>query len=94
MSSQIQDTFTHTPYGEMLTRSGTTDTAYQYTGQRFDDLTGLYQLRARYYDPGAGRPLSRDTWPLDTWSPVELNRYVYAAANPVQKLLAAVHSRP
>jgi hypothetical protein len=30
-----------------------------------------------------GRFLSRDTWAVDTWHPVELNRYVYAAANPV-----------
>jgi len=46
--------------------------------------------RARYYtlecdgsqvDPGVGRFMSRDTWPLNYNNPVELNRYVYAAAN-------------
>ena len=30
-----------------------------------------------------GRFLSRDTWALDTWNPVEVNRYGYAAGNPV-----------
>jgi hypothetical protein len=30
-----------------------------------------------------GRFLSRDTWAVDAWNPVEVNRYVYAMANPV-----------
>ena len=56
---------------------------YCYTGQRLDAITGDYYLRARQYDPGTGRFLSRDTWPLDYQNPVELNRYVYTAANPI-----------
>lgn len=41
-------------------------------------------MRARYYDPGVGRFLSRDTWAINYADPVELNRYVYAANNPVR----------
>jgi RHS repeat-associated protein len=58
-------------------------TDYLYTGQQFDATTGHYHLRARQYDPSLGRFLSMDTWPLDHANPVELNRYVYAAGNPV-----------
>jgi hypothetical protein len=43
----------------------------------------LYSLRARYYDPSDGRFLSRDTWPIDTFNSIELNRYGYTANNPI-----------
>ncbi|NJL54038.1 MAG: RHS repeat-associated core domain-containing protein [Chloroflexaceae bacterium] len=45
--------------------------------------TGLYSLRARWYDGGTGRFLTRDTYPIDFQNPVELNRYGYTANNPV-----------
>ena len=54
-----------------------------YDGQQFDSLTGLYDLRARYYDPTTGRFLSRDTASIDFSNPVELNRYSYAEDDPV-----------
>lgn len=49
---------------------------YRYAGYRADDVSGLYYLMARYYDPGAGRFLSPDpsTLTLD---------YSYAANNPL-----------
>lgn len=34
--------------------------SYLFTGRRFDDTTGLYYNRNRYYEPGNGRFLSRD----------------------------------
>jgi len=66
-----------------LSHNGASDNPYLYTGQQFDALTGLYSLRARYYDPALGRFLSRDpAKPLLT-APHELNRYVYVADNPL-----------
>ncbi|MFN8531666.1 MAG: RHS repeat-associated core domain-containing protein [Anaerolineae bacterium] len=59
-------------------------TNYLFAGQQYDAATGLYSMRARYYDPTTGRFLSRDTWPIDYANPAELNRYVYAAGNPVR----------
>lgn len=57
------------PYGEVLSSVGDYETAYSYTpyfvwGQagEMTDGTGLVNLRARYYDPGTGRFMSRDTW--------------------------------
>jgi len=66
-----------------LVSTGTPNTDYLYTGQQFDTSTGLYSLRARYYDPGVGRFNSRDMWAYDFQNPMEFNRYVYAAGNPV-----------
>ncbi|KAB2892824.1 MAG: hypothetical protein F9K28_11065, partial [Bacteroidetes bacterium] len=53
-----------------------------YTDQQYDSATGLYSLRARYYDPSDGRFLSRDTYAYHYQNPIELNRYVYGMNNP------------
>jgi RHS repeat-associated protein len=50
---------------------------YFFTGQRFDDQTGLYYYRNRYYDPRAGRFASRDLAPQDA-----ANLYQYCLDSP------------
>ena len=37
----------------------------RFTGEQYDPETGMYYLRARYYDPEIGRFITRDTWPGD-----------------------------
>lgn len=81
----VTDTYAYNAYGDLFAQSGTTPNPYLYTGQRFDAATDTYYLRAREYDPAVGRFLSRDTWTVDTWHPVELNRYVYAANDPINR---------
>ncbi len=49
-----------------------------YTGQQYDQETGQYYLRERYYNPVAGRFLQEDTYCGDG-----LNLYAYYAKNPV-----------
>jgi RHS repeat-associated protein len=60
-----------------------TSNVYRYTGQQFDAPTGLYSLRARYYNPALGRFLSRDTAGIRLANPADLNRYSYAANNSI-----------
>jgi RHS repeat-associated protein len=79
----ITDTYDYTAFGELYASTGSTVNSYLYTGQQFDDLTGLYSLRARYYDPFVGRFLSQDTYPIDYSHPIELNRYGYTANDPI-----------
>jgi len=62
-----------------------TQNAYRYKGQQFDQTTGLYNLRARYYNSGQGRFLSQDKAGYNFENPVELNRYGYVAGNPVNR---------
>lgn len=50
-----------------------------YTGQQYDQETGQYYLRARYYNPVIGRFLQEDTYRGDG-----LNLYAYCANNPVK----------
>jgi len=37
------------------TKSGTLSTSFLFTGEQRDSESGLYYLRARYYDPSIGR---------------------------------------
>ena len=82
-TSNVTDSYLYDAYGNLQNRTGTTVNPYQYTGQQLDSLTGLYNLRARNYDPSVGRFLSQDSAALNTQNPLELNRYVYTADNPV-----------
>ena len=82
-SGNVVDSYTYTAFGELYGYTGTPQTDFLYTGQQYDDLTDLYNLRARMYDPGIGRFLGQDIYPIDYQNPVELNRYVYTANNPI-----------
>ena len=82
-SGTITDTYAYTAFGEIFNQSGTTTNSYLYTGQQYDSLTGLYSLRARYYNPALGRFLSQDMYPVNFGNTVELNRYVYTANSPI-----------
>jgi len=55
--------------------AGGTNERYAFTGQQYDARSGLYYMRARYYDPAVGRFISEDPIP-------SLNAYQYASANP------------
>jgi|GEM_PF-970129 len=77
----VSSSYSYDAFGN-LDDSTTLETNYLYTGQQYDVTTELYSLRARYYDTGIGRFMSRDTWEYDYANPVELNRYVYTANNP------------
>lgn len=83
VSGTLIDSYAYSAFGEMLSHTGTTVNPYQYAGQQFDAATGLYNLRARYYDPADGRFLSQDVYPYNLANPIELNRYSYAANSPI-----------
>lgn len=75
--------YSYDAFGKLLSGQTSPASNYLYTGQQFDTLSGLYSLRARYYNPGDGRFLSQDTHPQNLNNPIELNRYGYTADNPI-----------
>jgi RHS repeat-associated protein len=78
----VTDRYTYAAFGELVEQEGATENPYRYTAQQYDEEAGLYSLRARYYDPAAGRFLSRD--PLEQWRDVrEVNAYAYAVNHPI-----------
>ncbi len=54
-----------------------------YTGGIYDDVTGLYYLNARYYDPENGRFLTEDTYRGELKEPDTLHLYAYCKNNPI-----------
>jgi RHS repeat-associated protein len=82
-SGSIIEPYDYAAFGDLLQDIPDPLSSYLYTGQRYDATTEQYYLRAREYDPVVGRFLSRDTWAVDTWNPVELNRYLYGANSPI-----------
>lgn len=61
-----------------LETAGQLPNRIRYTGQQYDDLTGQYYLRARYYNAILGRFMQEDTYQDDG-----LNLYAYCRNNPI-----------
>lgn len=84
----VTDRFLYAPFGEMVYRSGNTDTPFLFCGQYgiMTDAADLYYMRARYYNPVAKRFLSPDTLLGDVSNPQSQNLYVYCKGNPVLRV--------
>jgi RHS repeat-associated protein len=63
--------------------NATTNVNHRYTGEYFDQESGLYHLRARDYDPVIGRFISMDEHPGKQTIPLTLNKYLYTNADPI-----------
>jgi RHS repeat-associated protein len=77
----VDDNMRYYPYGG--TRSGTMATDRRFTGQREETAIGLYDYKARYYDPVIGRFIQADTIVPEPGNPQALNRYAYVYNNPL-----------
>ena len=60
------------------------DPGLAYQTQYTDPTTGDVHMAARWYSPGTATFRSRDTYSGDLNTPVSLNRYTYAANNPIR----------
>ncbi len=58
--NDVVSRFDYLSYGQMMRKVGGNATSYLYTGQEFDDVSGLYNYRARLYDPDLGRFYQND----------------------------------
>nr|WP_280525615.1 RHS repeat-associated core domain-containing protein [Kroppenstedtia eburnea] len=66
-------------FGNLLKETGTVENPYRYAGYLYDEVTGLYYLQSRYYNPETGRFLTRDSFEGFENEPLSLNRYTYSA---------------
>lgn len=85
-TGKVQETYSYDAWGNALTAQGSvgTQNKFRFTGQALDPATGLYFLRARYYDQTGGRLLSKDSFPGFAALPITLHRYIYVGNNPVK----------
>ena len=82
-------------WGNITSQSGTmaSNNPIRYAGYRYDNETGLYYLKARYYDADIGRFLTRDSFHGIENDPLSLNQYAYTKNNPVMYKDANGHLR-
>ncbi|HXC79179.1 MAG TPA: fibronectin type III domain-containing protein [Candidatus Acidoferrum sp.] len=74
----VAASYTYDAFGNITAQTGTISNPFLFSGQYRDTESGLYYLRARYYDPATGQFLSRDPELNSTWEP-----YGYVADNPL-----------
>ena len=74
----VQQTYDIDPYGNQIASTGSLANPFQFAGQYRDTDSGLYYLRARYYDPTTAQFVSRDPINSLTRAP-----YTYAGSSPL-----------
>ena len=75
---EIRNSYQYDAFGMPLETTEKLNNRIRYTGQQYDELTEQYYLRARYYNPVAGRFMQEDVYQGDG-----LNLYAYCHNNPV-----------
>ena len=75
---EIRNSYQYDAFGIPLETTEQLNNRIRYTGQQYDELTEQYYLRARYYNPVAGRFMQEDVYQGDG-----LNLYAYCHNNPV-----------
>lgn len=74
----IRNHYRYSAFGESITAEETVPNRLKYNARMADELTGLYYLRARYYNASLGRFTQEDVIYNDG-----LNLYAYCNSNPV-----------
>ena len=82
----VTDTYDYDAFGNLINSTGSTANNYLFAGEQFDPNLGLYYNRARYLDVQLGRFWGMDTDEGNRLEPRSLHRYLYASANPVNRI--------
>ncbi len=82
-SGNIVNSYDYDEWGNLTSESEQIANPIRYAGEYYDNESGLYYLRARYYDPVLGRFTSKDSVEGDITNPLSLNLYTYVENNPI-----------
>lgn len=85
VTATTTDRYAYDAFGRGVNRTGTTANAFGYLGRHGvrDEGNGLAYARARYYEPGVGRFLTKDPSMGSASNGQSLHRYIYAFNNPI-----------
>jgi RHS repeat-associated protein len=81
--SSIQTRIQYDAWGNIRNQVGSSENEFGFTGHEMDEESGLIYMKARYYDPVLGQFLNEDSFEGSLKTPPSLNKYLYAAGNPV-----------
>jgi RHS repeat-associated protein len=82
-SGNIVNSYDYDEWGNVTSETEQISNPIRYAGEYYDPESGLYYLRARYYDPVLGRFISKDSVEGDITNPLSLNLYTYCINNPL-----------
>jgi RHS repeat-associated protein len=83
---EIENQYDYDIFGNPILTVENYQNSIRYAGEFYDAETGLYYLRARYYDPYIGRFISEDSYWGEDVNPLSLNLYTYCYNDPVQHI--------
>lgn len=78
----LTQTYTYDSFGTQIASSGSLTNPFGYAAREFDSEIGIYENRARYFDPNTGRFISEDPVRFNGDGP---NFYAYVKNSPVGK---------
>lgn len=73
-------------WGNPVKTVETVSNPFRYSGELWDQSTGLQYLRARWYDPSMGRFITKDTYEGQLTNPLSQNLYTYVHNNPLSNI--------
>lgn len=80
----VSSRYNYDAYGQTLaTSTSPVATTMLYCGEQYDSGLGMYNLRARYYNPTNGRFSQRDAFQGDDFDPQSLHKYIYTKCDPM-----------
>lgn len=85
-AQNVESAYQYDAYGNILSETNGVANPYTFTGRSFDNSTGLYYYRTRYYDAAVGRFITKDEFPGFLRRPLSFNKYTYAEGNPINYL--------
>jgi RHS repeat-associated protein len=83
-TGEVQNHYDYDIWGNPTLTVETSSNAIRYSGEFMDSETGLYYLRARYYDPYIGRFTTEDSYWGEDENPLSLNLYTYCENDPIR----------
>jgi RHS repeat-associated protein len=83
-SGTIVAEYYYDAWGNHLRAESQHENPYRYRGYIFDEDSGLYYLKARFYDPELARFMQEDTYRGRQSDPLSLNLYTYCHNNPIK----------
>ena len=78
LKGEVVNRYQYDAFGNIVESKENVHNRFKYAGEQYDQVTGQYYLRARFYNPVVGRFTQEDTYRGDG-----LNLYAYVGNNPV-----------